>query len=255
MDVSIIIVSYNSSRYLKTCIEAILQCDDKATKEIIIVDNRSKDDSVEIIKSIGKENVQLITPNKNIGFGGGNNFGAVIAKGDYLFFLNPDTIILSGCIDKLCKYMNQNQDTGIVGPKLLNIDLTVQRYFCNYYTVMSILLRRIKIGKIKFKYLSHPLLNDIKTPQELDWLLGSALFLKRTTFRRCNGFDERYKLYFEDVDLCRRIKQNGLKVIYYPNAKVIHYHQRESADNLSIKTLWHLQSAIRFFNKFGWKIR
>jgi GT2 family glycosyltransferase len=94
---------------------------------------------------------------------------------------------------------------------------------------------------------------DKNIPVELDWLLGSTLFITRSILNEVGMFDEGYKLYFEDVDLCYRIKQKGYRVLYYPGAQIIHDHQRESAKGLSKKTLWHIQSGIRFFNKFGWR--
>lgn len=254
MDVSIIIVSYNSSAFLKNCISSILSCNDKAEKEIIVVDNNSSDNSKDIIESFDSTGVKLIQSSQNRGFGGGNNLAFVQAKGRYLFFLNPDTKIISGCIDTLHEYCIKDDTVGVVGPRLIFPDNSIQNYYCQYYTVLSILIRRSFFRRKFSFYLNRNNLSCIETPQEIPWILGSAIFIKKELFNKLNGFDERYRLYFEDVDLCRRVHLLGLKVVYNPHALMVHYHQRESANGLSMKTIWHIESAFKYFNKFGWKL-
>ena len=95
---------------------------------------------------------------------------------------------------------------------------------------------------------------DHNTPMNVDWILGACFLIRREVLERCVGyFDEDYKLYFEDVDICYRMKEAGYKVCYYPSATCIHDHRRESAKGFNRKTYWHIRSAIHFFNKHGWR--
>lgn len=254
IDLSIIIVSYNSSVYLDRCLSSIRASIDHFEKEVIVVDNASSDGSVDIIRNY-KDVAAIIQSPINGGFAGGNNLGISVSKGKYLLFLNPDTAVFADSISSLYNFGLANPQAGAIGPMLVFPDGSIQRYFCNYYTVRAIAFRRSIIGRRFPSLIKHPLTPTIigDIPIELDWLLGSAMLIPRHVIDDVGMFDESYRLYFEDVDLCYRIKQKGYGILYYPGARIIHDHQRESAKGLSKKTLWHLQSGIRFFNKFGWR--
>jgi GT2 family glycosyltransferase len=254
IDLSVIIVSYNSSRHLERCLNSIKKSSDNLQKEVIVLDNNSRDKSIEILQKY-TDYITIIQNKRNSGYAGGNNLAYSISKGKFLLFLNPDTSVFPDSIAELHLFANKHPEAGIIGPQLIFPDGTTQRYFCNFYSVRSILLRRSLLGMLFRKSLYHPLegiLNE-NVAIELDWLLGSALFISRKNFEECGMFDEKYRLYFEDVDICYRIKKRGLKVLYYPKVKIVHDHQRESANGFSKKTLWHIQSAIKFFNKNGWR--
>lgn len=253
-DISIIIVSYNSSQHLDSCLSSICASKDHYKKEVIVVDNASLDNSVEIAERY-KDFTTIIKSSENLGYAGGNNLGLSIAKGKFLLILNPDTSIFENTLELLYLFALANPQAGAIGPMLIFPDGSIQRYFCRYYSIRTILFRRSFLGKVFPSLTKHPLMSPIDTdvPIELDWLLGSTLFIPKKIIDEVGMFDDGYKLYFEDVDFCYRIRQKGYKVLYYPKAQIIHDHQRESAKGFSIKTIWHIQSSIRFFNKFGWR--
>jgi GT2 family glycosyltransferase len=252
---SIIIVHYNTTDLLRNCLKSIYRQDYNFEYEVVVVDNAS-----ESLCGI-EENfsqAQIIRNNINLGFARANNQGLKNARGKYILFLNPDTEVNKDSLEEMLKFMENNPDVGLVGPKLLYPDGLLQLSCRKFHSVRSILLRRIPLIRPLFspKILDEHLMSDWghDSVRQVDWLLAACMMVPRKIIEEINGFDECYRLYFEDVDLCYRIKQHGLKIIYYPRAVVIHHHRRESAEKFSKKTIWHIQSAIRFFNKFGWKI-
>jgi len=266
MDLSIIIVNYKSRAKLMNCLSSIRAAGAGSLRlEIIVIDNHSGDD-LDSLKE-GFPEIKLIASPKNLGMGGGNNLGLKIAAGEYILILNPDTFITSGAITVLIDYLRANPAVGLVGPKLLYPDQSLQ-YSCARFPKFYIpLLRRTFLGYYFPKLREDFRMADFdhKTIKDVDWLMGSCLMFRRE-LRLPAGqifrpqFDERYFMYFEDTDLCRQIWTKGWRVVYNPNAIVIHDHARESAkfpwylaifvDRLS----WiHIVSWIKYFAKWGFK--
>lgn len=259
MDVSIVIVNYNQKNLLKECLKGILLVKPKLNYEIIVVDNNSTDGSQEIIKNYESkiENFKYIFNKKNLGFASGCNAGIKIAQGKYILILNPDIVVLENSIEEIYKFMEENQDVGIAGPKLLNPDHSIQPSCYRYPTLLIPILRRTFLGKFKWakKKMDQYLMADFDhlKKKEVDWLLGACLMIRKKMLDEIGLFDERFFLYFEDVDLCRRAKAVGWKVYYYPSSEMVHYYQRASASQQSIfsKITWiHILSAIKYFLKW-----
>ena len=227
MDLSIIIVNYSSREKTIKCLDSVVASDLTGINwEIILVDNNSHDQLDDLV--VKYPNLKLIYSHKNWGMGGGNNLGIKNSRGRYLLILNPDTRVQPPAIRTLYDYMESHNDVLIAGPKLLNSDGSLQ-YSCarfpNFYTPI---LRRTFIGDY-FKSRRDGFLMIGKSHDEVmsvDWLMGSCLLIRRDGFA---GFDERYFMYFEDIDLCRRAKAAGKKVVYIPSALVYHDHARSSA--------------------------
>jgi len=255
MDLSVVIVTYNSVSLIQQCLSSLMRSRSGITFEIIVVDNASIDNTVRIVKERYPD-VRLIENNENAGFGKASNIGARVTGGKTIVFLNPDTVVEDFCLDKLHSFIEKTPEVGIVAPRLLYPDGTLQLSCRKYYKIRTILINRSPLKKFSFfrKELNdHLMFNaDHSRTQEVDWLLGACLAMPRKVMEKVGCFDERYRLYFEDVDLCRRVKSADYKVIYYPEATVIHHHQRESARRFSNKTIWHIQSAVKYFNRFGW---
>ncbi len=257
MNLSIIIVSYNTKDLLLQCLKSIYKENIiKSIFEVIVVDNNSSDATCGMIKQEFPR-VRLVENADNKGFTKANNQGIRISRGNYILFLNPDTVVKNNVFDKMVEFMGLHPEAGIVGPKLLYPNGSLQLSCRRFYTLRAILMRRTFLGKI-FPY-SKSLKNHLMTDwdhneiHEVDWLLGACLMIRRELINQIGLLDEKYKMYFEDVDLCYRVKKAGYKIYYYSDADVIHYHRRESAQRFSKKTIWHIQSAIRFFDKHGWK--
>jgi hypothetical protein len=202
--------------------------------------------------------VKIIANNVNYGFAKANNIGAQVATGEYLLFLNPDTTVQGTAIKEMIGLMRQEPSAGAVGAKLLNSDGSVQLSCREFYTVRTVLSSRIPLARLLFlsNYRRRSLMADWdhKEIRKVDWVLGACLLTTRQIMEKIGYFDERYRLYFEDMDLCYRIKKAGYDVYYCPCSEVSHHYQRGSAGRFSRQTIWHIESAIKFFNKIGWKI-
>ena len=223
MDLSIIIVNYKSQAKLKTCLESIKQADwSGITGEVLVVENSSGEDLGPLIT---EESWRLIESEKNLGMGGGNNLGLQQAQGEYVFILNPDTFLNPGAIKVLLNYLRANPQVGLVGPRLLNPDQSLQ-YSCARFPKFFIpLLRRTPLGKYFPRLQKSFLMQDFdhQSARPVDWLMGSALMFKKEIKLETGEiwspqFDERFFMYFEDIDLSRQFWQQGLKVVYQPAA-------------------------------------
>ncbi len=223
--ISIIIVHYKVFDELVACINSIIALKPKVKYEIIVVDN----DEEKTIQTKLKERfpfVIYIWVKKNVGFGAGNNIGAKEAIGEYLFFLNPDTIILPGVLDILCDFAEKNKNA-IVSPLLLNpqnkpyplqgsAKLTpIRAIIC--LSILNKLFPKNPVAKA-YWYMDW----DKKSIKEVDVAPGTALFLKKEVFRAIGGFDERFFLFFEEDDLCTRLRLYGCHIFINPHAKVMH---------------------------------
>jgi hypothetical protein len=255
MDISIIIVNYKNKGLTLNCIRSIKEADFGHLKyEIIVVDNNSNDNLKEILAWQEKD-VMFIQNNKNLGMGGGNNVGLKRAHGKYVVVMNPDTLAFKDTFTKLHDFMEKNSRVGVVGPKQFNPDKTIQDSCYRWHNLLTPFYRRTFLGRLRFakleikRYLMHDY--NKKTTREVDWLLGSCLFMRAAAVKEIGYFDERFFLYFEDTDLCRRFWQKNWSVVYDPESEIIHNHNRESA-----KQPWYTffkNSASREHIKSWWK--
>ncbi len=232
MDLSIIIVNYKTAEKVKICVDSIKNSDmDGLDWEIIVVDNKSDDDIEEILNQYYPE-VKLLRSDRNLGMGAGNNLGVREAAGNFILILNPDTQIKGNAVKMLYQYVKKNDEVGIVGPKLLNPDNTLQESCLRFPNFFTPIFRRTFLGALARKHLNKFLMRDFghEETTEVDWLLGSCLMIDRRAFPERNKiFDEKFFMYFEDIDLCRRARNRNYKVVYHPRAVVIHDHVRQSA--------------------------
>jgi hypothetical protein len=266
MDLSIIIVNYKSRAKLLNCLASLattLPADLK--QEIIVVDNASGDDLSDLTAQY--PGLQLVISASNLGMGGGNNLGLDIASGDYILVLNPDTVVKPAAVSTLLDYLKNNPQVGLVGPKLLYPDGSLQ-YSCSRFPEFFMpILRRTFLGEY-FKASRDSFMMTGFNHQEIkevDWLMGSCLMFRRHLAlpdgsRFPLRFDERYFMYFEDTDIGRTVWTKGFKVVYNPQAVITHDHQRESARHpwyialLRDRITWiHIISWLKYFKKWGFK--
>lgn len=262
MKLSIIIVNYNTGLLTGACIKEILNQRLPFAFEIIVVDNASKDDSVALLRSDFPE-IKVISNNKNLGLAGGVNIGLKQSKGQYKLVLNPDIIVLSQAIENLVAYMDKNKEVGMAGGKLLSPNGKLQYSCYRFYQPMTIIYRRTRLGNTKQgKNMVNLFLMkdyDHKQAMDVDWLMGACLILRSIALEKVGGMDERFFLYFEDVDWCRRFWEANWKVVYVPEAKFSHYHQKSSEGGglWGLVSNWaareHVKSAIKYFWKYQGK--
>lgn len=212
---SVITVSYNNEDFIEKSIRSVLKFLPKDF-EYIILDNGSEDDSVQKIKKYQK--VKLIESKTNLGFSKGNNEATKKASGEYLFFLNPDTEIMMDIFTKLIEFCKTHPDAGIVAPKLVMSNEQTQPSVKRLPTVWGA-LKEYVLG-LKNSYSQY--VPEHSGPVEVEAVYGAAFLIKRDLFNRLQGFDERFFMYYEDSDLCKRVRKLGKKIYYCPDISVIH---------------------------------
>ena len=226
MDLSCIIVNYNSSNLLENCLDSIFKTIHGIDFEVIVVDNSEDDPGMQALKASFSK-VRYIFNHCNVGFSKANNQAAKIAQGDDLIFINPDTILTDQAINSMQSYFCSNSEAGALGPKVLNPNGSIQ-YSCRRYpTLWTGLFNRYSILSQLFPqnpFTSEYLMLDIDHNGILpvDWLSGCCLMVRKKVFEEIGGFDENYFLFNEDVDLCRTINETGRTVIYFPKAIANH---------------------------------
>lgn len=257
MDLSIIIVNYNSALKTLSLLESIFNADMAGINyEIIVVDNNSKEHIASSLKQRYPE-IIFISSFKNRGMGGGNNMGINKAQGDFYLILNPDTLVEKNTIKIMFNYIKENTDVAVLGPKLLNPDRTLQYSCARFPKFYTPIFRRTFLAKFFKKHIDWFLMKDFNHNEikEVDWLMGSSLMIRKSSALR---FDERYFMYFEDIDLCRSAWHDNYKVVYNPEAKLIHDHQRESAQGAWYLSFFtnkivreHIKSWLKYFYKWN----
>jgi GT2 family glycosyltransferase len=240
MDLSIIIVNWNTSALLIQCLDSIYQAAPRLTFEIIVVDNGSTDDSVKIIKTYFPS-VHIIGNSRNVGFARANNQGLAIAKGRYSLLLNSDTLVLPNALDKLVHYADEHLEAGMVGPKMLNIDGSLQESWAKFPAFWSEITGRTIRNR-------RPI-GDPPHAYDVDWVSGAGMLVRSKMVDSVGMLDEDYFFYSEEVDWCFRIKAKGWKVHYLPASEIFHIGGGSASMN-SLRQLSLLyQNKIRFFNK------
>jgi GT2 family glycosyltransferase len=248
---SIIIVSYNSSSYLKDCIDSLLKYRPLFQFEIIVVDNASTDDSVHLVEK-NYPYARLIINKRNMGFAAANNIAIRKSNSKYLLLINSDCEVYENSIQAMVSYMEDNAGTGIVGPKIKNTDGSIQlscRKFPSFFDAgMHTLLhniapdnrfsRRYKLAEI-----------ERSAPVEVDWVSGSCILIRRKSLDDTGLMDERYFMYVEDTDLCFQMWKKGWKVIYNPYSEILHHIGGSTRSGEVSSSVRMQKSALYFFWK------
>ncbi len=217
--------------FILSCLRSIQQCLPGLAHEVIVVDNDSQDNSWHLLRKEFPGLILIGNPS-NLGFGRAVNQGFRMARGKYIMILNPDVTLLPGSVEKAIHFMEEHPEVALLLPKLLNPDGTLQFSCRTFPNFPAFFYRRTPLGKFfpNHKIIREHLMLDWEHDEvrEVDWGMGACMFLRREDLEDKNIFDERFFLYFEDIDLCFRLKNEGRKVIYYPEATMVHAHARES---------------------------
>ena len=236
-DISIIIVNYKSWGHLQNCLLSLERINqDSFSFEVIVIDNHSNDNTLDGFSKKFPA-YKFVSNTGNYGFSSGNNFGVQQASGEFLLFLNPDTILKKSAILTMLQLAKENSDYGIVSCTKLNIEGNPEkdiRFFPKFNTFFGI-TRAIYQGLNKKKLVTK--FNKKKDVIFPDWVSGSVIFMSKKWFNLVDGWNEDYWLYFEDVDLCKRITNAGGKIALTRNASVIHCHGGASRLNLKTSAL------------------
>ena len=221
MDLSIIIVSFRSGDIISRCLESI----DK--KYPVIVVENSCDDHLKSKIETQYSNVKFILPKENLGYGAANNLGIKQTKTNYVLILNPDTLLLKDTLDQLLFYANKIKDFAMLGPKIINENIVIDNKD----------------------------LNDEENNKEksVSYIKGFALFINKSQFKEIGYFDENFFLYFEEIDLCKRVIENGKKIFFIPRALIKHSggqsHSQSINNEMELNRNWHWMWSTFYFYK------
>jgi GT2 family glycosyltransferase len=213
IEVSIIIVNYNTKELTRNCLYSVFEKTQNVNFEVIVVDNASIDGSQKMLK---KEfpNVRLIENNENLGFGRANNLGARYAKGKYLFLLNSDTILLNNAVKILADFLNKNTNVGICGGNLYDNAKKTGISYDDLPSIGSELKMLLHIPRQVF--------NFTNKPKQVGFICGADMMVVADLFNQLNGFDSDFFAYYEETELTFRLKKIGYSVICVPQAQIIH---------------------------------
>jgi len=261
---SIIVVNFKNPPLLRLCLKSLRDAVSRDFKyETIVVDIGSTVETRNVICEF--KNVKSVTFKNNIGYTRGVNEGIKASSGDVFLIINADVIPLKNSVEKMTEYILANPDIGLLGPQLLNFDGSIQNSFFRFYNPLTIIYRRTFLGRFPWakKNLKLFLATDkARTKQcEVDWIMGSALMVTKNAVEKVGLMDENLFLYMSEVDWAHRFWENGYKVMYLPEAQMYHYHRRGSKgkfdvlDVINKETRWHILDAIRYFKKYGLRVR
>lgn len=223
IDLSIVIVNFNTKDYTIQCIDSIRKDPPCVTYEIILVDNASSDGSAEILEARYPE-IAFIRSAKNVGIAGGNNLGIKAASGRFILLLNNDTIVIPGSIDRTVEFLESHPEAGGVGGNLVNPDGSFQSGYYNFPTLGRLFLITTKIGHLLHDYYpSNPRTNSII---EVDWMSTAFMTFRREALYGIGLVDEQYFIYSDESDLQLRMRKAGWKIFYLPDLETIHFGGR-----------------------------
>jgi N-acetylglucosaminyl-diphospho-decaprenol L-rhamnosyltransferase len=250
VQLSIIFVNWNSSKYLQQCVASIYEHTRDVRFELIVVDNASPDEDADILTQQFKD-LKLIKNPENIGFGRANNLGFKHSTGMYVLFLNPDTKLISPAIKVMLTQLEILEDVGILGCRLLNSDLSVQSSCIQRFpTILNqalntdFLRQRLPQSRL---WGTSPLLSNRGAPAKVEVISGACMMIKRDVFERIGMFSEEYFMYAEDLDLCRKATRTGYDNYFIGEAMIIHHGGKSSTPQSAIVMKWH--SMLRYFVK------
>lgn len=250
---SVIIVNWNTRKHLKQCLHYIYQHTHGIDFEVFVVDNGSHDGSAEMVEK-NFPSTKLIRNKTNLGFAKANNQAIRQAKGEYILLLNSDTKITEQALEKMVEFMAENDKVGILGCKLLNPDRTLQPSCRKYPTLLSQAIILLKLHNLfpKLKTIREYYMLDWPhdTARKVDQVMGACFLVRQKVFDQIGLLDEKYFIWFEEVDFCRRAQQAGWNTYFTPRAEVFHDKGASFDQVLSPrKQIWFNRSLLRYFRQ------
>jgi GT2 family glycosyltransferase len=252
LDVSIIIVSWNTRDILRECLRSVYQETREISFEVIVIDNASSDSSAGMVKEEFPQ-VILIGNSENKGFAAANNQGMRLANGLYILLLNPDTIVLDGAIQKSVAFAAQCPKAAVVGVRNDRPDGTLTKNCFQFASVQNLIISSFGLHRLfpnsRFWGRERLLWWDYLTIREVDVVAGCYMLVRREAIDQVGMMDEAYFMYGEEMDWCWRFKRAGWGILYYPDAKIIHYGGLSAAQNPVGMQMEHRKSYLRFIER------
>ncbi len=256
MDVSIIIVNWNTQKLLQNCLESVYAHAGNVDFEIIVIDNASTDGSADMVRDNFK-NVVLIENRENRGFAGANNQGIAVAKGRYVLLLNSDTVVLDNAVENTVRFADENPSAAVVGCKVLNSDGTLQPTCFMFPSILNMMLSCSYLSKLfpRNRFWGREKMTwwDRSDVREVDVVTGCFMLVRREAIERIGVMDDRFFMYCEETDWCYRFKKDGWNVIFAPVGRIIHLGGQSTAKNPVAMLVQLRLSILKFIRKhYGW---
>jgi len=258
---TITIVAYHNYEQIKTAVASIEKYTDSSiTKKLYISDNseyernynlEQKSDFLMFLANY--DDIEYIDNQKNLGFGKGHNVVIERIESDFHAIVNPDIEIHEDVFYAVLSYLNKEENVGMVIPKIVDENGKIQKAYREYPTVFDMFIRMFCKSIFNKRQAKHTLqAKDYSLPFEVPFAQGCFLVIRTSIVKSLHGFDDRYFMYMEDADLCRQVNEIS-RVMYYPGASVTHSWEKGSHKNMKLMKI-HIQSMLRYFNKWGWKL-
>ena len=253
-DLSVVVVSWNVRELLCGCLRSLRETAGVLDVEVVVVDNASSDGSAEQVRTAFPQ-VQLIALDENTGYAGGNNRGLAASHGRHVLSLNPDTVVRPGALEAIVRTLDSDPHIGAVAPRNLREDGRVRPSARRFPSRAAMLYRYLffrGIQPLRGAYRAYRM-RDVAWDREMsvDQPAGAALAVRRTVLEEVGGWDDGFFMYFEEVDLCRRIRDRGYEIRFTPAAEVVHLGGRSTRQMGSARRLAFFRSMFRYFDKHG----
>jgi len=251
MKVSFLIVNYFTAEYVSNLINSIKEHISKYNFEILILDNSCDTTQWKLLSYLASYQIKIFNLKKNLGFTKGNNFLYSKSNGEIITIINPDSFLIDDSLELLFDFLSVSQNIGAIGPKLLNEDKTYQISYYKFPTLLSLLLEHIFLFFNPYKYKK-----ETTEIFECDVIKGACLVLKQDTIKQNGLFDEKFFMYSEEIDLCKRLIKSGKRNYYFPDAQIVHAGKKSSSQKeFSEFSLYHYhRSKIMYFLKYNGKL-
>jgi len=252
VDISIIIVNWNTKNFLQSCLTSIVRHTSACSMEIVVVDNGSSDGSVDMVRRVFPE-VRLLVNDRNQGFAAANNRGLSHAHGRYLLLLNSDTVVLPDAFEDMIHYMDAHPHVGALGPRLLNEDGSLQISVRDFPRLDhdAAMMLNVKhwpiIGNVGRRYMQQTYLPNPERISEVDWVMGACLLLRREAIEQVGLLDNEYFFFFEEVDLCYRLRRHGWPVVFLGTARIVHLGGQSRGRIPAPSLVWYYKGLLRFY--------
>jgi GT2 family glycosyltransferase len=250
---TVVVVSYNVCNLLVRCLASVFASEGANLAEVLVVDNDSQDGSADAVRSSFPD-ARLIANPSNRGFGAANNLALAMASGDQVLLINPDAELEPGALDRLTRVLWSEPEIAVVGPRLRYADGTQQSSRRRFPTPLTALLESTLVQQcwpnnpVARRYYAADRSDDLQ--QDVDWLVGACWLVRRAAFESMGGFDERFFMYSEELDWCRRARAAGWRVVYCPGATVVHREGKSSEQHLGRRARNFQESKSRYFEKY-----
>jgi len=247
MDLSIVIVNWNTKGLLLQCLKSVYQAVKERETEVIVIDNGSQDGSGRGLAEAFPV-VQLVENEKNLGFAKAANQGLRKASGRYALLLNPDAQVKEGAIDRMRSFMDAHPEAGVVGAQLLNVDGSKQNSIANFPSLATELLNKSLLRRLfPYRFLGKE--RDYPEPVEVDSVIGAGMMVRRDAMEQVGLLDEGYFLFLEETDWCYRMKKAGWKIYHHPRAEIYHFQGKSAEREKNRAKVEYYRSRYHFFKK------